>query len=165
MEQRSDQYQSEDNCWDIQGNLFAQNSKYPYFLSVYALNCRDAVAEQSSAGFEAKRIQSHILIWPLSSSLTEDNSLFFFFIFFKFYGCTHWKFPGQGLNPSHRCDLTTAVAKPDPLVHCVGTGSKPHLHSNPSCCSWILNPLLHSRNSSVNFLNTSFPHLQNRNHT
>ena len=41
-----------------------------------------------------------------------------------FYGHAHsiWKFPGQGFNPSLNCD--------------------------PSCCSWIINLLHHSGNSS-----------------
>ena len=45
----------------------------------------------------------------LSLSLIPDNhwSIPIVFFFFLFYGCTCgvWKFPGQGLNPSHSCDL------------------------------------------------------------
>ena len=44
---------------------------------------------------------------------------------------------------------TTAVATLDPLTHCAGLGSNLYLHSNPSCCSQILNPLHNSRNSCV----------------
>ena len=42
----------------------------------------------------------------------------------------------------------TAETTLDPLTHCAGLGSDLCLHSNPSHCSWILNPLHHSRNST-----------------
>ena len=40
----------------------------------------------------------------------------------------------------------TSKAMPDPLTHCTGT------RINPSCCSQILNPLCHSRNSHFQIL-------------
>ena len=41
----------------------------------------------------------------------------------------------------------TAGAIPDPQATSPGWGWIPSLHCDPSCCSWILNPLRHSRNS------------------
>ena len=55
--------------------------------------------------------------------------LFFFFFFLSHFLWAHpqdMEVPDQGLNP--------------------------HLHSDPSSCSWILNPLWHSRNSYRHFL-------------
>ena len=37
----------------------------------------------------------------------------------------------------------------DPLMHCSRPGSNPHICSNPSHCSQILNPLWHSGNSGI----------------
>ena len=45
--------------------------------------------------------------------------------------------------------VTFAVAMMDPLTHSSRLGLKLHLCSNLSCCSWILNSLHHSRNSSI----------------
>ena len=56
---------------------------------------------------------------------------------------------GQGLNLSYRCNLHHSCGNSgsfNPL--CQGRGTNPCLCSDPSCCSWILNPLHHSRNSS-----------------
>ena len=42
---------------------------------------------------------------------------------FSLYGCTHGvrRFLGQGLNPSHSCDLySIAAAMLDPLTYCAG---------------------------------------------
>ena len=58
-----------------------------------------------------------------------NNELFLFYLFF-FYGHTHgiWKFPGQELNLSLSRDLhTTAASMLDPLTHCSGWVSNPHL--------------------------------------
>ena len=57
------------------------------------------------------------------------------FLFFSFYGHMYciWKLPqGRG----------------DPLTHCVGCGLNPPFCLDLNCCSHILNPLCHSRNSS-----------------
>ena len=60
---------------------------------------------------------------------------------------------GQGSNPSCSCDPCHSCGKARSLTHCTGPRSKlgwrlkPHICSNPSCCSWIPNPLCHSRNS------------------
>ena len=50
-----------------------------------------------------KIFANHTFVKRLVSSICKD--LLWFSIFFC--GCTHsmWKFPGQGLNPSCRCDL------------------------------------------------------------
>ena len=55
-------------------------------------------------------------------------SLFFFFLFW----CTHiiWKFPGQGLNLSHSCDLHRSCGNAIHLIHCLGQGSNPCCHRN-----------------------------------
>jgi len=78
----------------------------------------------------------------------------FCFVWFGFaclfvFGCTHgiWKFPGQGSNPSHSCDLhTTACSNAASLTQCAGLRIEP-VASQRQCC--ILNPLSHSRNSQT----------------
>ena len=40
-----------------------------------------------------------------------------------------------------------AASTPDPLTYCASQGSNLHLCREPSCCSWIPNPLHHSSNS------------------
>ena len=45
----------------------------------------------------------------------------------------------------------SAQLLPDPLTHSDGQGSNPHLRGDLSCCSGILNPLGHSRNSLIYF--------------
>ena len=65
-------------------------------------------------------------------------------ILFLFYGCTSgmWKFPSQGLNPSHSCSIGS-------LTHTLlGQGSNLCLCSNLSHDSLILNTQPHSGNSS-----------------
>ena len=42
---------------------------------------------------------------------------------------------------------STAAAMLDPSPTALGWGWNPHLYSNTSCRSWILNPLCHSENS------------------
>ena len=72
---------------------------------------------------------------------------FFFFFFLSFYGHTHatWTFPGEGLNPSHSCDLCCNFDTLDPLTRCTGPG----IHLAPlQLCSQILKLLHHSRNST-----------------
>ena len=46
---------------------------------------------------------------------------------------------------------TTAATMPDPLTHCSRPGSNSCLHRDLNCCSWILNPLRHGRNSKKIF--------------
>ena len=99
----------------------------------------------------------------------EVEPLFVCLFVFNGYTCSTWKFSGQGLDPSHSCYL---LARPgiEPLppqllkwlqsdsqdrdwiratavTHQPDQGLNPCLHSNPSCCSQIINPLCHSRNS------------------
>ena len=51
------------------------------------------------------------------------------------------------------CIWAIAAAIYISLTHCAGLESNPRLCSNPSHCSWVLNPLHHSRNSCFfNFL-------------
>ena len=60
------------------------------------------------------------------------------------------KFPGQGLNPSHSCDLHLSGSNTGSF-NLLGQvrGSNPRLCSNLSCCSRILNCLRHNKNSST----------------
>ena len=68
--------------------------------------------------------------------------------FFFFFGHSHsiWKFPGQGLNPSCRCDLHNSCgnAKILNLQHCAGDQTQHHHRDKPDH-----NPLCHSGNSSI----------------
>ena len=76
--------------------------------------------------------------------------LFSFFLFF-FYCHTFsiCKFLGQELNLRCTCNLCHSCGNPDSLAYCARLRINPCLHSNPSCCSWILKPLHHSGNSSL----------------
>ena len=69
-----------------------------------------------------------------------------------FFPCTRsiWKLPGQGLNLSHSCDLRHSCGNAGSFnpLHCAWDRT-PHLHSDLSCYNQILNPLCHSRNSSI----------------
>ena len=83
-----------------------------------------------------------------------------FSICFVFYGCTHsiWKFLDQGLNRSCSCNLCHSCHNNGSFNHCSWVGSNPCLCSNQSCCSRILNPLYHSRNSCfLSFLIIAIP--------
>lgn len=67
-------------------------------------------------------------------------------VLFFFNGCTHstLEVPGPGTesNPQLRqCRILERTVQ--------GWESNPHLRSNLSRCSWILNPLRHSGNTSV----------------
>ena len=75
------------------------------------------------------------------------------YLFIYFYGCTCslWKFLGQGLNLSPSCKLSPSCGNAGCLNPLRG-GRNTHLHSNPSSCSQILNPLSHSRNSRNSFV-------------
>ena len=77
------------------------------------------------------------LFWPID--------LFFFFLSGR--TCSIWKFPGQGSNLSHRCNLYHSCSDDGSLTHCTELGIEPN---NRSCCSWTLNPLCHSGNSCIN---------------
>ena len=58
---------------------------------------------------------------------------------------------GPGIESElHLRPLTAAM--PDPLIHCIMPGIKPALARDPSCCSWILNTLHHSKNSNDVFI-------------
>ena len=61
---------------------------------------------------------------------------------------THWVRPGKETASSWILVrlvisrwVTSGLPKPDTLIHWAGQGSNPPLHSDTSCCSWILNPL------------------------
>ena len=54
-------------------------------------------------------------------------------IFTTFFGHNHctWKFLGQGLNPSHNCNLSCSRSRAGCLTHCAGWwGLNPHLRSD-----------------------------------
>ena len=78
---------------------------------------------------------------------TARSLLYLFFLLF-FNGLTRgiWKFLGQGLNPGCRCDLcNTRSFHP---LHWAGDQSCASA-VDPSCYSWVLKPLCHSRNSFI----------------
>ena len=72
-----------------------------------------------------------------------------FFFFFPPYGHIQgmWKVLDQGLNPYLRQHQILDI-----LTHSTGPGIKLCLLGNPSCCSWIPNPLHLSKNSQPSFL-------------
>ena len=93
------------------------------------------------------------------------NSIYILIIFFfKWLYPWHMEVPRPEVKPELQLQPTpqpqqywfqatsatyiTAVATPDPLTHCMGKGIKPAPLQQPSCCSQVLNPLHHSRNSS-----------------
>ena len=63
---------------------------------------------------------------------------------------TFSKFPGEGSNPSHRCNPHKSF---NPLCQARDWTSTSSVH-----CSWILNPLHQSGNSSSNILQPLRPH-------
>ena len=54
---------------------------------------------------------------------------------------------GQGLNPSCKGGVCSSCSRAGSLSHRAGPGIKPHLCSDPSRCSQILNPLCHGGNA------------------
>ena len=73
-----------------------------------------------------------------------------FFLSFFSCICGIWKFPRQGLNPSHSCNLHHSCSNIRSLNHCTRPGIEPMPQQRPKLPqrqSWILNPLHHSRNS------------------
>ena len=65
-----------------------------------------------------------------------------------------WKFPGQGWNLSHSCDLCHNSGNTGSLTHCAGLRIEPAPQQQLELLQrqhWILNPLCHSGNSSVHF--------------
>ena len=72
----------------------------------------------------------------------------FIFLFLLLLGrCTHILFLSFSLFNGHTQGIWKFLAPLDPLTHCARLGSNTHLHSDPSCCSWIPNPLCHGGNS------------------
>ena len=65
----------------------------------------------------------------------------------------HMEVPRQGLNPSHCFNLGHSCSNTESFKAAkalASQGSNPHLHSNPSHCSRILNPLHHGSRNSEN---------------
>ena len=84
-------------------------------------------------------------------------------IVLKFYIHTHsiWKFPGQGLNPIHICDLCCNCGGnlgSFNLMCQAGNWTCMHLCSDLSCYSWILNPLHHSTTAGTPEIDFSRSH-------
>lgn len=52
----------------------------------------------------------HVLSGYISHQRSFVPNLSFFFFFLFGSTCSTWKFPGQGSNPSHGCDLNTVAA-------------------------------------------------------
>ena len=89
-------------------------------------------------------------VFHLSNFRTTLPGFGYLFIYLFIYGhpCGIWKFPGQGLNLSHRCDLCCHGGNArsfSPLRR--GQGLNLHLCSDASCCTQILNPLRPSGNA------------------
>ena len=61
----------------------------------------------------------------------------------------HREVPGPGIKSELKLQPTLPVAMLDPLTQCTRQGMVPELHSDPSSCCQIFNPLHHSRNSNV----------------
>ena len=61
-----------------------------------------------------------------------------------------WAILGQGLNLSHSCNLCHSYGN-DGFLNTLLQGLTPCLWRVPSCYSWILDPLCHSRNSLNEF--------------
>ena len=77
-------------------------------------------------------------------------------VFVLFFGCTRgiWKFPGQGLNPSHSCDLCHSWGNAGSLTHCARPGIKPLPQQRPKSLQrqhHILNLLCHKGTLMVYF--------------
>ena len=51
------------------------------------------------------QFQNKVLVIPLRCKLSFYNNFYISLNKIIFYGCTHGKYPGQGLNPRHSCDL------------------------------------------------------------
>lgn len=72
-------------------------------------------------------------IWIFKKKFSNsDINVVCFLVFFFFWGgvlVSHiysiWKFPSQGLNLIHSCDLCCSVATPYHLIHCAGSGIEP----------------------------------------
>ena len=86
----------------------------------------------------------------------------YLFIFYD-HTCSIWKFPSQGLNSCHSCELCCSCDNAvsfNPL-HLAGDWT----HASAvtlSCSSWIPNPLHHSRNSTLDLFCSSFSKLLKR---
>lgn len=60
--------------------------------------------------------------------------------------CRIWNSPSQELNPSHSSNTGLLY------LTVLGQGLNPHLYSDLSCHSWILNPLCHRTIAEILFL-------------
>ena len=69
---------------------------------------------------------------------------------FNCHSCGIRKFLGQGLNPSLSCNLHPSCSNSWSLNYCSSQGLNPHLCSDLSSSSQMLNSLYHSRNSLQN---------------
>ena len=80
-------------------------------------------------------------------SFSLRSILFLFFIFWLHPW--HAEVPDQGLNLSHSCGNVGS------LTYCIRQGLNPHLYSDLSYCSWILNPRHNSGNAPKIFFSIS----------
>lgn len=64
------------------------------------------------------------------------NSLYFSFLFLLSHALTAY---GSSRAKAGERKFVTAAAKQDPLTHCTGSESNPHLRSHLSCCNQIHN--------------------------
>ena len=111
--------------------------------------------------FESDSVSWELIVVLISVSLMIHDkhlfflffSFFFFFFFFKFYGHTHciWNFPGQGLNPSHRCDSCHSCSNAGSFTEW-GWGLNLSHHSDPRPCSDNARSLTHCTTRELEIL-------------
>ena len=69
-----------------------------------------------------------------SSSLYLECGTFFLFQ----PALSIWKFPGQGSNLSHSCDLHHSCGNTSSLTHCTTVGTLAHFILKGTKCSWVM---------------------------
>ena len=106
----------------------------------------------------SKSDKNNILLSLQTSQALNKNSMnrkhcaivyfhFFIFYFLRSTPMAYGTFWARDWIWAAAVIYSTAVTTPDSLTHCTGPGSNPCLCSSLSHCSWILDPLHHSRNS------------------
>ena len=94
------------------------------------------------------KVQEHfgaqIMLNP--QTLLMLNRIFFFFSF-RAIPMAYGSSQARDWIWATAMTYTAAAANSDPLTHCLRWNLL--LHSNPSCCNQVLNPLCHSRNSWI----------------
>ena len=118
-------------------------------------HCSDIIFLSCSVTKEVPQTFLMLMIFYFVVVVVDCFLVSYLFILF-FYGHTHsiWKFLDKGLNLRHSCNLHHSYSNLgsfNPL--CWGQELNPHLCSDSSHCSLILNLLFHSGNSYLFILN------------